>query len=133
MKPVVAFLAVGTGGAIGSMLRYAVALWMVDRVGPGFPWHTALINVIGSFLIGAVAAYVQFSSGVSPLISVFVVVGLLGGFTTFSTFSFDTLTLLSDGSAGIALAYSAGTVILGISAAAAGVAIARVALHAVSI
>ncbi len=133
MKPVVAFLAVGTGGAIGSMLRYAVTLWMIDRVGPGFPWHTALINVIGSFLIGAVAAYVQSSLGVSPLISAFVMVGILGGFTTFSTFSFDTLTLLSDGSVGMALAYAAGTVILGISAAAAGIAIARVALHAVSV
>ncbi len=133
MKPVIAFLAVGAGGAIGSMLRYAVTLWMIGRVGPGFPWHTALINVVGSFFIGAVAAYVQSSAGLSPLISAFVMVGILGGFTTFSTFSFDALTLLSDGSAGIALAYCAGSVVLGISGAAAGIAVVRVALHAVSV
>ncbi len=132
MRPLLAFLAVGAGGAVGSMLRYAVTIWMVDRVGPGFPWHTVAINVIGSFLIGAVAAYAQSSTGVSPLLGTFVMVGVLGGFTTFSTFSFDVLTLVSDGAAGLALAYCAGSVILGISAAAAGIALARAALHAAS-
>jgi CrcB protein len=91
------------------------------------------INVVGSFLIGATAAYVQSSTGFSPLISAFVMVGVLGGFTTFSTFSFDTLTLFSDGAIGLALAYCAGSVILGVSAAAAGIAIARIALQAVSV
>jgi CrcB protein len=127
-----AFLAVGAGGAIGSMLRYAVTLWMVDRVGPGFPWHTIAINVVGSFLIGAFAAYAQSSLGVSPFLSAFVVVGVLGGFTTFSTFSFDTLTLSSEGAAGVAFAYCAGSVIAGLLSAAAGVAIVRAAVHAAS-
>jgi CrcB protein len=130
MKALLAFLAVGIGGAIGSMLRYGVALWMVARIGPGFPWHTALINVVGSFLIGVVAAYAQSSAGLSSLTSAFAMVGILGGFTTFSTFSYDTLTLLSDGANWLAVAYSVGTVILGISAAAGGMAIARLALHA---
>ena len=130
MRPILAFLAVGAGGAFGSMLRYAVTLWMVDRVGPGFPWHTVVINVAGSFLIGAVVASAQAGIGPSPFLSTFVVVGVLGGFTTFSTFSFDTLTLLSDGSAGVALAYCTGSVIAGLLSAAGGVAIVRAAMHA---
>ncbi|HEY1655688.1 MAG TPA: CrcB family protein [Candidatus Tumulicola sp.] len=123
-------MAVGLGGALGSILRYAVALWTVERIGPGFPWHTAAINIVGSLAIGAVAAYVQSGVGVSPLVSAFVMVGILGGFTTFSTFSFDTLTLIADGAGGLALAYCAGTVILGLLAAFAGMALTRLALHA---
>lgn len=126
-----AFLAVGAGGALGSMLRYAVTLVMVERLGPGFPWHTAAINVVGSFAIGAIAAYVQSSAGLPPLVSAFTMVGILGGFTTFSTFSYDTLTLISDGAGGLALAYCAGSVLLGVLAAFAGMGLARLALHAV--
>jgi CrcB protein len=118
------------GGAIGSMLRYAAALWTVERLGPGFPWHTAAINVIGSFLIGVIAVYSQSGIGLSPYMSAFVVVGILGGFTTFSTFSYDTVTLMADGAPAIAFAYCAGTVILGILAALTGTALARFALHA---
>ncbi|MGC1381926.1 MAG: fluoride efflux transporter CrcB [Candidatus Baltobacteraceae bacterium] len=132
MKPLLVFIAIGFGGAVGSMLRYGVTLWMVERTGPGFPWHTALINIIGSFFIGVVVAYTQSSIGFSPLISAFATVGILGGFTTFSTFSYDTLTLLSDGANSLAIAYCGGTVILGIFAAALGMAIARIALHATS-
>ena len=126
-----AFVAVGAGGALGSMLRYAVTLVMVERLGPGFPWHTAAINVVGSFAIGAIAAYVQSSAGLPPLVSAFTMVGILGGFTTFSTFSYDTLTLISDGAAGLALAYCAGSVLLGVLAAFAGMGLARLAVHAV--
>lgn len=131
MKPFVAFILVGLGGAVGSMLRYAFALWSLQRIGPGFPWHTAAINVVGSFLIGVIAVYTQSSIGLSPYMSAFAMVGVLGGFTTFSTFSFDTVTLLADGVWNLALAYSAGTVILGILAAIAGMALARLTLHAI--
>lgn len=131
MRPFFAFLAVGIGGALGSMLRYALATTMVERIGPGFPWHTAAINVIGSFLIGIIAVYSQSSIGWSPYVSAFVMVGVLGGFTTFSTFSYDTVTLLSDGVPVVALAYSFGTVIFGVLAAIVGMALARIALHAV--
>lgn len=130
MKPLAAFVAVGAGGAIGSMLRYAVTLVMVERIGPGFPWHTALINVAGSFVIGAIAVYAQSSIGFSPLVSAFAIVGVLGGFTTFSTFSYDTVTLFSEGAGGLAVAYCLGTVVLGVLAAVAGMAVARLALHA---
>ncbi len=130
VKAAAAFLAVGAGGAIGSMLRYAVTLWMVEKLGPGFPWHTALINVVGSFLIGVIAVYAQSSIGLSPTVGAFAVVGVLGGFTTFSTFSYDTITLIADGAGGLAFAYCVGTVVLGLSAAVAGMALARIALHA---
>jgi CrcB protein len=124
-----AFAAVAAGGAIGSMLRYAVAIVMVERLGPGFPWHTALINVAGSFCIGLIAAYAQSSTGLSPYVGAFLTIGVLGGFTTFSTFSFDTVTLLSESPA-LAVAYCAGSVVLGVLAAIAGLAGGRAVLHA---
>lgn len=130
MNSLLAFLAVGAGGAFGSMLRYAVTLVVVERIGPGFPWHTVLINVAGSFLIGVIAVYAQSSVGISPIVSAFAVVGVLGGFTTFSTFSYDTVTLFADGAGGLALAYCAGSVILGVVAAVAGMSLTRLALHA---
>lgn len=131
MTPLLNFAAVGIGGALGSMLRYAVALWSVERIGPGFPWHTAFINIVGSFFIGVIATYSQSASGLPPYVSAFAMVGVLGGFTTFSTFSYDTVVLLSDGAGGFALAYCLGTVLLGVSAALIGVALTRLALHAI--
>jgi fluoride exporter len=123
-----AFAAVALGGAIGSMLRYAVALVMVEKLGPGFPWHTALINVVGSLCIGLVAAYLQSGVGIAPYVGVFLTVGILGGFTTFSTFSFDTVTLLSESPA-LAVAYCVGSVLLGVLAALAGLAAGRALMH----
>ena len=130
MKPLLAFGLVGIGGALGSMLRYAIAILSIERIGPGFPWHTAAINIVGSFLIGIVAIYSQSGIGLSPYVSAFAMVGVLGGFTTFSTFSYDAVTLLSDGVPTIALAYCCGSVILGVLAAMAGMGLARIALHA---
>lgn len=103
---------------------------MVTRLGPGFPWHTLAINVVGSFLIGAVSAYIQGTTGLSPALGAFLTVGVLGGFTTFSTFSYDTLTLLGDGATGLAVAYCAGSVIVGVAAAIAGVSLVRLGIHA---
>lgn len=130
MNALAPLLAVGAGGAIGSMLRYAVTLAMVERLGPGFPWHTLAINLVGSFCIGAVSAYVQGTASVSPALSAFLTVGILGGFTTFSTFSYDTVTLVNDGALGLAVAYCLGSVVAGIAAAIAGMALVRFALHA---
>ena len=129
MKPVYDILAVGLGGAIGSILRYAIAFWSVGRFGPGFPWHTLAVNVVGSFLIGVFAVYARSSVAFSPYVSTFLIVGVLGGFTTFSTFSYDTLTLLSESAPQLALAYCGGSVAAGIAAAMAGMTVARVALR----
>lgn len=124
-------LAVLAGGGIGSVLRYAVTFGMTQRLGPGFPWWTFAINVSGSFVIGAVAEITQTRVfGGSPLIRIFLMTGVLGGYTTFSTFALDTWQLLSDRVAYLAFAYAIGSVVLGICAAFCGIALARVVSHA---
>jgi CrcB protein len=120
-------LAVLVGGGIGSVLRYAVTFAITQRLGPGFPWGTFVINVTGSFVIGIVAEITQtrLFAG-TPLLRVFLMTGVLGGYTTFSTFSYDTLTLIGDRAPSVLpLAYAAGSVLLGITAAFAGVALVR--------
>lgn len=119
-------LAVLAGGGIGSVLRYAVTFWTTQRLGPGFPWATFAINVTGSLVIGIVAEVTQTRAlGGSPLVRLFLMTGVLGGYTTFSTFSLDTGNLLRDGNAALAIAYAGGSVLLGVVAALGGVALVR--------
>lgn len=119
-------LAVLAGGGIGAVLRYAITFWMSQRLGPGFPWWTFVINVTGSLLIGIIAESTQMRgvSG-SPLLRMFLMTGVLGGYTTFSTFSLDTLTLLREGGVPLAFAYAIGSVMIGVAAAFAGIVLAR--------
>lgn len=119
-------LAVLAGGGIGSVIRYGVTFAIAQRLGPGFPWWTFIINVTGSFVIGVVAEVTQTRTfGGAPLLRLFLMTGVLGGYTTFSSFSYETLTLIGDRAQLLALAYAAGSVILGIAAAFAGVALVR--------
>ncbi len=121
-----ALLAVFAGGGIGSMVRYLLTFAVTQRLGPGFPWATLIINVTGSFIIGVVAEVTQtraFAGG--PLLRVFLMAGVLGGYTTFSTFSFDAVNLLHERAGLLALGYAAGSVVLGIVAAFGGIALAR--------
>ncbi len=121
-----AFLAVGIGGAIGAMLRYAVGLAFIQRFGPGFPWGTFAINVSGSFLIGVIAQLALTRSfGVTPAVRLFAATGVLGGYTTFSTFSLDTMVLIGDGALSLSAAYALGSVAAGLLAAYAGQILAR--------
>lgn len=121
-----AIVAVAAGGALGSVLRYAVTIAVTQRAGPGFPWATLLINVVGSFAIGAIAELALTRAfGVSPQVRLFAAVGVLGGFTTFSTFSLDFVGLVGERAFVPALAYATGSVVLGIAAAYAGMVIAR--------
>jgi len=122
-------LLVAAGGALGSVARWATTLWVISRLGatPGFPWATFGINVVGSFLIGLVAGLaLDGSLGVSPGARLFLAVGVLGGFTTFSTFSLEVLGAAQAGRGGIALLYALASVVLGVGAAAGGLALARV-------
>ena len=90
-------LAVGGGGALGSMARFAVAQGVGWWLGDGFPYATMKINIIGSFLMGVVThAAGKVWSPSAPLLSFFKI-GVLGGFTTFSTFSLDAVTLMNEG------------------------------------
>ena len=87
------FLAVGIGGALGSMLRYLISLVIRSH----FPWATLIANLAGSAILGFLAGSVFFMSEVRPTIRLMLMVGFCGGFTTFSTFSFQTFDLLQNG------------------------------------
>ena len=95
---------VALGGALGSMARYAVSLGTARWLGVGFPWGTLFVNVAGSFAIGLLAALVAADG--RPLLGAdaraFLLVGVLGGFTTFSSFSLETLELARSGAHGAA-------------------------------
>lgn len=124
-----ALAAIFVGGGIGSVLRYAVTLVVTQRFGPGFPWATFAINITGSLIIGLVFELSQTRAlGVTPLVRIFLVTGVLGGYTTFSTFSLDMVTLASERAFNLALLYGAGSVIIGFIAAYAGIVAVR-ALH----
>jgi fluoride exporter len=119
-------LAVLVGGGIGSVVRYALTFAITQRLGPGFPWSTFIINVTGSLVIGVVAELTQTRAfGGTPVLRAFLMTGMLGGYTTFSTLSYDTLTLVGDRAPFLATAYAAGSVVVGVAAAFAGVALVR--------
>ncbi|MBA4179435.1 MAG: fluoride efflux transporter CrcB [Anaerolinea sp.] len=113
------------GGGLGSALRYLVGSVVASHAGSGFPWGTFAINVAGSFLIGIIATLADEPGSVGPSARVFLVVGVLGGFTTFSAFSLETVRLLEDGQVTRALVYIGGSAGLAIFAAALGVWSAR--------
>ena len=106
---------VAVGGAIGAMLRYCVYLSSVRLLGAGFPFGTMIVNVAGSFLMG-IAAVILMQRGQAAALAPFLMVGVLGGFTTFSAFSLDTLALIEKGKLALASAYVFGSVGLSILA-----------------
>lgn len=125
-----AILAVALGAALGGVARYLIGQIVVQRLGPGIPYGTLFINVTGSFLIGVIATLATTRAlGGSPLIRLFLMTGILGGYTTFSTFSLDTLTLIGDGAGALAAWYAGVSVALGVLGAYAGAVLARLALR----
>jgi CrcB protein len=117
---------VGVGAAIGGVLRLLVTQLVVARAGaPYVAYATLFINVSGSFLIGVVLGVAQARTDLSPLWRFFLATGILGGYTTFSTFSYEALTLGTSGSGLAAAAYAIGSITLGIAGAYAGLATAR--------
>ena len=119
-------LMVGVGGALGSMLRYGLG-GAIGRMKAGwtFPLETMVINVSGCLVIGLLAGFGESRGVFSPTMRAFLFVGLLGGFTTFSTFGYESFQLLRDGQWPAALLSVAGQVVLGLTAVAAGFALAR--------
>jgi CrcB protein len=113
------------GGGVGSMLRYAVGLWVEARTGPGFPWGTFAVNASGCLLIGVLATLADEHAWITPAARLALVTGVLGGFTTFSAFGLETFQLFEDGRAALALANAAGSVAVGLLAVAVGVALTR--------
>ena len=116
------FLWVGLGGAVGSIARYWVGLAVARHLGEAFPWGTFLINVTGSFIIAFFGALTvpQGPHTVPPEMRLFVMVGFCGGYTTFSSFSLQTVDLLRGGENLAALGYVVGSAVLCILAAAIG-------------
>lgn len=118
-------LAVALGGGLGSVLRYAVTFAMTQRFGPGFPFGTWAINISGCLAIGFIAGLAQARGFGPPAVRTFLIVGVLGGYTTFSTFAYDTLTLAGEGSHRLAFLYAGGSVLGGLLAAYLGLTAAR--------
>lgn len=90
-------------GALGCLSRYFISGWVYTLLGIGFPYGTFAVNIIGAFTIGIIMEYSLYSEIISPNIRVALTIGFLGGFTTFSTFSYETFRLLEDGEFIIAL------------------------------
>ncbi len=86
------------GGGIGSVLRYLMSGWVYSIWGSNFPYGTLSVNIVGSFVIGFFLTLAEDKFLVTPDIRVFVAIGIVGGFTTFSTFTFETFKLLKNGS-----------------------------------
>jgi CrcB protein len=120
-------LAVGFGAALGGMARLAITQLVVARAGVANAFYATLfINVTGSFLIGVVAGLAQSIPGFPPVLRLFLATGIIGGYTTFSAFSLEALSLGTAGSLATAIGYAIGSVVLGIAAAFAGLATGRV-------
>ncbi|MCD6024929.1 MAG: fluoride efflux transporter CrcB [Fibrobacteria bacterium] len=117
------YLAIALGGALGSVLRYAVQSALRPASG-GFPWGTLTVNLFGSFLIGLCAALAE-RQGAASWIRPWLMVGLLGGFTTFSAFSLENVQMLRQGQVLAAFAYMAASVLAGLALAFAGYFLAR--------
>lgn len=117
-------LYVALGGAIGASARYLVSGWMGAWLGPDFPWGTFFANISGSFLIGVVLVLVD--GGSLPAgARAFLAVGILGGYTTFSSFSYESLGLLTDSGLLLTLLNTLGQLILGLVFVYLGVVVGR--------
>lgn len=107
---------VALGGAVGSMLRYAISLLPIKMVGnTGFPLATLITNIAGAFLIGFLVALAA-TRDIDPHLMLLLKVGLCGGFTTFSTFALETSTLQANGNQGAALLYVVLSIVLSLMA-----------------
>jgi fluoride exporter len=123
----VQYVAVALGAMLGANLRFVVGNWAAARWGADFPYGTFVINVSGAFAIGLVLSFIGERVGVSPLWRLFFATGFLGGYTTFSSYTWEALTLAQDGEWVDAGAYILGSNVLGFVGVWLGATLARLA------
>jgi fluoride exporter len=122
---VLQFVYIGIGGFLGAGARYWLQVWCAERWGAGYPYGAMAVNAIGCFAIGFVLTWIGQRLSVPPELRLFVVVGFLGGFTTFSSFAYETYRLAEQGSFTLAFANLALNVVLGMAGVLIGVVLAR--------
>lgn len=120
--------AVAAGGAIGSAARYIVIVLIQRTFGTGFPWWTMSVNVTGSFIMGVIVTSIALRWPVGQVGQAFLMIGILGGFTTFSAFSLDVATLVERNATATAGGYVLTSVVLSIGALFGGMALTRAVL-----
>ena len=116
---------VAVGGGIGATTRYLVSTWAAEKFGTDFPYGTLIVNVVGCFIIGAFMTLVTEKLIVSPYWRLLVTVGFVGGLTTFSSYSYETIKLLQDASMMMAMYNLLSNVMIGFFATWLGISIAR--------
>ena len=110
------YLVVFVGAGIGGAARHGMNIWVARLMGTHFPWHTLVINILGSILMGAIIGWFAERLGAAGHLRLFLATGIMGGFTTFSAFSLDAVLLWERGETGLAVAYVLGSVILSLAA-----------------
>jgi fluoride exporter len=118
-------LLVAAGGAAGSVLRHLVGVVALALFGPGFPWGTLAVNVAGSAAMGLLVGVLATADASGQGVRLLLATGVLGGFTTFSTFSLDAVTLWERGAPGAAVAYVTASLVLSLAGLSAGLLAAR--------
>lgn len=113
-------VAVAAGGAIGAVARFLVGRGMFHLMGPGFPWGTLTVNILGSFLIGLMVELLALRYSLSHEWQGFIIIGMLGGFTTFSAFSLEVGLMIEKGQISTAALYALGSMFVGVVALFAG-------------
>src|SRR5436305_12204437 len=116
------YLLVFIGGGLGAALRHFINVASARVLGTAFPYHTFIINITGSAVMGLIAGYLAFKGEASQPWRLFLMTGVLGGYTTFSAFSLDAALLYERGEVGLALLYVLGSVVLSIAGLFAGLA-----------
>ena len=112
--------AVGVGGALGAMARYLIAGWVQSPAWTGFPYGIFIVNITGGFIMGVLTEAMALRFNVSPEVRAFLTTGILGGYTTFSTFSLEAAMLIERHAYGQAAFYIAGSALLSVMALFAG-------------
>lgn len=112
---------------LGANARFIIGNWAADRFGADFPYGTFLINVSGAFVIGIVLSFLGQRVGIDPLWRLFFATGFLGGYTTFSTYAWEALSLVQDGAWVPALGYVLGSNVIGFIGVWLGAVLARLA------